>query len=162
MSFEEEYAKQKAKGSPYDSIIQRSAEANGVSYDFLHKQLFMESRFNPTAKSPTGPRGIGQFTKATGRAYGLITDEDFNDPVKSIDAAARHIKDLKNAYGGDYVKAALAYNQGQGRLGSPQLAALDSGDLSQISPEGMKYMKNLTDVVGESPFKDLLGGTMTL
>lgn len=158
MSFNDEYMKAKAKGSVYDADIQRSAEAHGVSYDFLHKQLFMESRFNPTAKSPTGPRGIGQFTKATGRAYGLVTDEDFFNPQKSIDAAARHLKDNLTSSNGDYLQAALLYNQGGGRLGRPQIAALTSGDASKISPEGMKYMKNLEDVAGESPFKTLLSG----
>lgn len=156
MTFEEEYAAVRASGSPYDADIQRSAEANGVSYDFLHKQLFMESRFNPQAKSKTGPRGLGQFTAATGRAYGLITDEDFNDPVKSIDAAARHMKDLLTSSNGDYLRASLAYNQGEGRLGRPQLAALEQGDLSKVSPEGLKYMKNLKDVAGDSPFGSLL------
>lgn len=156
MTFEEEYAAVRASGSPYDADIQRSAEANGVSYDFLHKQLFMESRFNPQAKSKTGPRGLGQFTAATGRAYGLITDEDFNDPVKSIDAAARHMKDLLTSSNGDYLRASLAYNQGEGHLGRPQLAALEQGDLSKVSPEGLKYMKNLKDVSGDSPFGSLL------
>lgn len=156
MTRQERYAQVKAAGTPYDADIQRAAEANGVSYDFLHKQLWFESEFNPKAKSPTGPRGIGQFTKATGNAYGLVTDEDFNDPLKSIDAAARHMKDILTSTKGDYLKAALAYNQGGGRLGRPQLAALDAGDTSQITHEGMNYMRNLRDVAGESPFGALL------
>lgn len=158
MNFNDEYAKAKAKGSPYDVSIQRAAEAHGVSYDFLHKQLFMESRFNPKAKSPTGPRGIGQFTTATGKAYGLETEEDFFDPEKSIDAAARHLKDNLTASNGDYLEAALLYNQGGGRLGRPQIAALKEGKLENISPEGRKYMTNLQDVAGDSPFKTLLEG----
>lgn len=156
MTFEEEYAKVQRDGSPYDSDIQRTAEAYGINYEFLHKQLFMESRFNPKAKSPTGPRGIGQMTGATGAAYGLLTDEDFYDPAKSIDAAGRHMRDILSNSGGDYLKAALSYNQGEGRLGRPQIAALDAGDLSKISPEGVKYMKNLRSVSGESPFGALL------
>lgn len=158
MTFEEEYAKAKSTGSPYDVSIQRAAEAHGVSYDFLHKQLFMESRFNPKAKSPTGPRGLGQFTTATGKAYGLETEEDFFDPEKSIDAAARHLKDNLTASNGDYLEAALLYNQGGGRLGRPQIAALKEGKLENISPEGRKYMTNLQDVAGDSPFKTLLSG----
>lgn len=158
MTFEEEYAKAKSTGSPYDVSIQRAAEAHGVSYDFLHKQLFMESRFNPKAKSPTGPRGLGQFTTATGKAYGLETEEDFFDPEKSIDAAARHLKDNLTAANGDYLEAALLYNQGGGRLGRPQIAALKEGKLENISPEGRKYMTNLQDVAGDSPFKTLLSG----
>lgn len=161
MSFEKEYAAVKAKGSIYDASIQRAAEAHGVSYDFLHKQLFMESRFDPKARSKTGPRGIGQFTTATGRAYGLVTEEDFFDPEKSIDAAARHLKDNLTASNGDYLQAALLYNQGGGRLGRPQVAALQQGDASKISHEGILYMRNLADVAGDSPFKALLGTGVT-
>ncbi|CUR50725.1 membrane-bound lytic murein transglycosylase D [Pseudomonas phage shl2] len=151
MNRKDEYAKLLAEGTPYDQMIREAADANGVNYDYLHKKIFNESSFNPTAKSPTGPRGLGQFTKATGRAYGLVTDEDFNDPQKSINAAAALTRDLLGTYKGDYLKAALAYNQGNGRLGAPQLAALDRGDFSKISPEGQKYMANLLDVAGDSP-----------
>lgn len=159
MTFEERYAAQVAKGSPYDAMIRQAADENGLSYDYLHKQLFMESEFNPKAKSPTGPRGIGQFTRATGAAYGLITDEDFNDPAKSIAAAGRHMKDNLKQAGGDYVKAGLLYNQGGGRLGRQQVAALDAGDLSKVSPEGQNYMRKLLSVSGESPFSALFGET---
>lgn len=145
------YADIKAKGTEYDSMIRDAATANGVSYDYLHKKIFNESSFNPQAVSPTGPRGLGQFTKATGRAYGLVSDEDFFDPAKSINAAAQFTRDLLGTYKGDYLKTSLAYNQGQGPLGRPQLAALDRGDFSKISKEGQQYMANLLDVAGESP-----------
>lgn len=151
MSRKDEYAKILAQGTPYDQMIRDAADENGISYDYLHKKIFNESSFNPNAKSPTGPRGLGQFTAATGRAYGLVTDEDFFDPAKSINASARFTKDLLGTYKGDYLKAALAYNQGNGRLGSPQLAALDRGDFSKISDEGKNYMANLLDVAGDSP-----------
>ncbi|APQ13509.1 hypothetical protein BJP27_19145 [Pseudomonas oryzihabitans] len=74
-------------GGPYDALIASAAETHGVPYDLLHKQLFEESSFNPMAVSPTGPRGLGQFTRVTGKAYGLLTDDDFFNPTKSIDAA---------------------------------------------------------------------------
>ncbi|QNJ57527.1 internal virion protein D / murein transglycosylase [Pseudomonas phage PlaquesPlease] len=151
MNRKDEYAKVLANGSPYDDMIRQAADANGVPYEYLHKKIFNESSFNPNAKSPTGPRGLGQFTAATGKAYGLVTDEDFFDPVKSINAAAQHTRDLMGTYKGDLLKVALAYNQGNGRLGAPQLAALDRGDFSKISPEGQQYMANLLDVAGDSP-----------
>ena len=99
------------KGYEYDAYVQQAADAYGVSYPLLHKQLWSESRFKADAKSPTGPRGVGQFTKKTGNAYGLITDEDFLDPQKSIDAAARHMRDLIKTANGDELKALLMYNQ---------------------------------------------------
>jgi len=100
-----DYAKIKAEGGPYDSLIQTAAANHGVSYDLLHKQLFKESSSNPNAKSPTGPRGLGQFTKATGLAYGLERDEDFFNPEKSIAAAARHMRDSAINLMGDQPRA---------------------------------------------------------
>lgn len=146
-----DYASVKAKGTPYDSMIRQEADRQGIPYDFMHKLIFNESSFNPTAKSPTGPLGLGQMTELTGKAYGLMSPEDRKDPAKAIPAIARHLKDLSGAYKGDLLKTALAYNQGQGRLGSPQLAALDAGDFSKISHEGQNYMRKLLDVSGDSP-----------
>ncbi len=146
-----DYASVKAAGTPYDAMIRQEADRQGVPYDFMHKLIFNESSFDPAAKSPTGPLGLGQMTELTGKAYGLMTPEDRMNPAKAIPAIARHLKDLSGAYKGDLLKTALAYNQGQGRLGSPQLAALDSGDFSKISPEGQNYMRKLLDVSGESP-----------
>ncbi|KPA96901.1 transglycosylase SLT domain-containing protein [Pseudomonas asplenii] len=151
MNSNDEYSQVLAHGTPYDSLIRQEADREGVPYDFAHKLIFNESRFDPSAKSPTGPLGLGQMTAATGRAYGLTTPEDRMDASKAIPALMRHLKDLKGAYGGDLLKTALAYNQGQGRLGAPQLDALDQGDFSKISHEGQQYMRNLLDVAGDSP-----------
>ena len=153
----DQYTKIKSQGSPYDSLIQSAADTHGVNYDLLHKQLFLESSFNPNAKSPTGPRGIGQFTKATGKAYGLVAEEDFYDPAKSIDAAARHMKDNLKLAGGDELKALLAYNQGAGKLGRPQLEAYDRGDFGSISEEGRNYMAKLADVAKVGKTTELTG-----
>ncbi|OEC56569.1 transglycosylase SLT domain-containing protein [Pseudomonas sp. ENNP23] len=140
------YAQIKAEGGPFDSLIQSASAQYGVPYDLLHKQIFLESSFNPRAVSPTGPRGLAQMTAATGLAYGLERDEDFFDPAKSIDAAARHMRDNIQLAGGDQLKALLAYNQGAGRKGAPQLDAYDRGDFSGVSEEGLNYMRKLADV----------------
>ncbi|MDH1146377.1 transglycosylase SLT domain-containing protein [Pseudomonas mosselii] len=146
MSFKDEYAQVQAQGTPYDDLIQSAAAQYGVSYPLLHKQIFMESRFDPNAQSPTGPRGLAQMTKATGRAYGLVSADDFFNPSKSIDAAARHMRDNVKLAGGDELKALLLYNQGNGPVGRPQIDAYDRGDLSGVSEEGLKYMNRMRDV----------------
>lgn len=130
----------------YDALFQQAADTHGVSYGLLRKVGWVESRFKPTAQSPTGPRGVMQFTKATGQAYGLQNDEDFTDPAKSIDAGARYLADLVKKYNGDELKAALAYNQGEGRNGKPQLEAYDSGNFANIGDEGRNYLRSLLDV----------------
>ena len=148
-----DYSSIKAAGTPYDNLIRSAAESEGVRYDLLHKQIYNESSFHPDAQSPEGPLGLGQFTEATGKAYGLMTPEDRMDPLKAVPAMARHMKDLIGQYDGDELTAALAYNQGAGPLGAPQIAALRAGDFSKISPEGRNYMSKLTDVA-VSPFRD--------
>ncbi|CCV46288.1 transglycosylase SLT domain-containing protein [Yersinia enterocolitica] len=133
------------EASEFDTLIADAAAQNGISYNLLRKQLWTESRFKADALSPTGPKGIAQFTKATGSAYGL-SDADRLDPAKSINAAARHVADLTKKFNGDELKAMLAYNQGEGNLGKPQLEAYDKGDFANISEEGRNYMRTLLDV----------------
>ncbi|ALA45099.1 internal virion protein with endolysin domain [Enterobacter phage phiEap-1] len=136
--------------SAYDAVFQQAADEAGVSYDLLRKVAFNESSFNPKAVSKTGPVGIMQFTKATAKAMGLnVTGDDKDDrynPALAIPAAAKHLASLVNKFNGDELKAALAYNQGEGPAGAPQLEAYDRGDFSAISPEGVGYMRKLTDV----------------
>lgn len=143
------------RDSEYDDLFRQASETHGVSYDLLKQVAWVESRFNNRAVSPTKPRGLMQFTKATGNAYGLVTDEDFFDPQKSIDAGARYLSDLTKKFNGDELKAALAYNQGEGKTGAPQLHAYDTNQFQLISKEGRKYLKNMLGVAN-SPKKEAL------
>lgn len=142
----------------YDGIFQKAADTYGVSVDLLRKMAWTESRFNPNAVSKTGPKGMMQFTKATAKAMGLRVDgaaDDRLNPELAINAAAKHLSDLVGKFDGDELKAALAYNQGEGTLGNPQLTAYASGDFSKVSKEGLLYMKNLMDVA-KSPMSGKL------
>lgn len=136
--------------SDYDGIFQKAADSHGVSYDLLRKLSFNESSFNPKAVSKTGPKGIMQFTRNTARAMGLnVTDGDDDgryNPELAIDAGAKLLSSLVKKYNGDELKAALAYNQGEGPSGAPQLQAYDKGDFGSISEEGRNYMRKLLDV----------------
>ncbi|UCS82783.1 peptidoglycan lytic exotransglycosylase [Yersinia phage vB_YenP_Rambo] len=145
--------------SEFDGLFQKAADANGVSYDLLRKVAWTESRFKPTAKSKTGPLGMMQFTKATAKAMGLrVTggpDDERLNPELAINAAAKHLAGLVGKFDGDELKAALAYNQGEGRLGNPQLEAYSKGNFGAISEEGRNYMRNLLDVA-KSPMSGQL------
>lgn len=141
----------KNKPSDLDVYFKQASDSTGVSYDFLRKLSFNESSFDVNAQSPTGPRGPMQMTKATARSLGLTVSDDGTideriDPAKAIPAAARHLQELTQKYKGDELKAALAYNQGEGRLGKPQLDAYDRGDFGNVGSEGLNYMRKLSDV----------------
>lgn len=149
----------KSRPSDYDGMFQKAADAHGVSYDLLRKLSFNESSFNPKAVSKTGPKGIMQFTKATAQSMGLnVTDGDDDgryNPELAIDAGAKLLSSLVKKYNGDELKAALAYNQGEGPAGAPQLQAYDKGDFGSISEEGRNYMRKLMDVA-QSPHSGAL------
>jgi Soluble lytic murein transglycosylase and related regulatory proteins (some contain LysM/invasin domains) len=78
----------------------------------------VESAVSPRAVSPAGAAGMWQLMPATARQYGLrvdgVTDERF-DVVRSTDAAARLLADLRRSLG-NWPLAVMAYNCGAGRV----------------------------------------------
>jgi soluble lytic murein transglycosylase-like protein len=92
----------------YAPAISRAAQRWSVSGALLAAQLYVESGFNPFARSPAGAQGIAQFMPATARAMGLT---DPFDAEQAIDAQARLMRDLLRRFGA--VPLALAaYNAG--------------------------------------------------
>ena len=71
-----------------------------------------ESAFNPQAVSPAGAQGLGQFMPPTAAEFGV----DVNDPVSSIDGAARYLRYLIDYFNGDMNLAIYAYNGGMGNI----------------------------------------------
>ena len=82
------------------------------------RQIQQESGFQPfnpdgsVKVSPAGARGIAQFMPDTARGVGVNPD----DPLASLDAAARYMAQLVKQNGGDYGRALAAYNAGQGSV----------------------------------------------
>lgn len=98
----------------YRAYALRKAREMGLDPKFVDGIFQIESGYNPTAKSRTGPEGIGQLAKNTGLAKGLKPEER-KDPYKNMDAAMSLMKDFFNKYK-DPAKVAVAYNQGEGVL----------------------------------------------
>lgn len=94
----------------------------GLPAGLLSSVAATESGGDPFAESKAGAKGLFQFMPGTAKDMGL-KGRDVFDPHKSADAAARYLRYLLDATGGDLEKALASYNWG---LGNVQKKGMDN------------------------------------
>ena len=99
----------------------RQALAPYALPDSVLYMAFVESAFNPHARSKAGALGIWQFIPSTAERYGLVVEpwlDQRQDPVRSTKAAAEYLQDLMLEFGAgrSALLAIAAYNAGEGRV----------------------------------------------
>ena len=103
----------------FGTAIQKAAQANGIDPAILTGILEVESSWRDDiiygrTQSEAGARGIAQIMPK------YHPGVNYDDPVASINYAAKHLKGLIAATGGDVNKAIQAYNGGLGGIGKSQ------------------------------------------
>ena len=90
---------------------------------------FVESAFNPQAKSGAKAMGIWQFMPATGKDFRLTQNvfrDERRDVVQSTDAALDYLQRLQKQFG-SWELALAAYNWGAGNVSKAQKRNLAAG-----------------------------------
>jgi len=102
--------------TPWRKAVFSAARQNGLDPWLLFAVIRVESAFDPGAVSPTGARGLLQFTDGTWRAVaGRFGEPPANpeDPQSAIRYGAYYLGRLKRRFG-DVRLALTAYNGGPG------------------------------------------------
>ena len=105
--------------SPYDELVRRYADANAFDWRLIVAQMYLESKFDPRARSAGGARGLMQLQPATARSLGV---RDPFDPDAGIRAGITYLGNLRQRFAGDIAPrdrtwfALAAYNIGYTRV----------------------------------------------
>jgi hypothetical protein len=96
--------------SQYDAAIKDAADRYNVSPTEIKMKIGIESGGIAKAVNPaSGTTGLGQFTEATAKQYGIT---DRNDPVQSINGIAKMLAANGGTVGGNAAGADRAYYGG--------------------------------------------------
>ena len=103
----------------YEDLIKKYAAQYGVDPAWVAAEIFVESRFDPNAKSGTGANGLGQMMQRTTfktmlAEVGRPANSNIYDPEVAIDTMTAHLRDLMVWSKGNRQLATAAYNLGTG------------------------------------------------
>lgn len=97
----------------YPGDFRTAAKKTGVDDAWLRAVAHAESDFDAKALSPKGAMGVMQLMPDVAKEYGVANPYS---SAESINAGARHLRQLMKRYKGDLTLVAAAYNAGIGTV----------------------------------------------
>ena len=134
------------RAARYHPAIRTAAARYSVDPHLLWTIGYLETRFEPRCVSPKGARGMMQFIPTTGRKYGLITRRDLHDPLRSIDAAARYVRDLNAMFDGRIDLVLAGYNAGEYAVVNSRYRVPPYRETRRYVARGLSVFKRITEV----------------
>ncbi|MCE9662322.1 transglycosylase SLT domain-containing protein [Halomonas sp. M5N1S17] len=142
------------RARPWMAWINEKVETRGLPGE-IALIPFVESSFDPTARSHRGAAGLWQFMPGTGDALGLSRRNGYDgrlDVVASTEAALDYIElQAEQWYEGDLELSLAAYNAGAGTVNRARHAAGARGEPTdywhlQLPNETMNYLPKLNAI----------------
>jgi Transglycosylase SLT domain len=93
-------------------VVDKAAADNALPVAFFTRLIWQESKFDPSAESSAGARGIAQFMPMTAASRGLA---DPLEPTAALLESAAYLSELRITFG-NLGLAAAAYNAGPYRV----------------------------------------------
>lgn len=140
-----------------------AVDTGGIDPNYFKAMEQIESHGNPNAVSSTGCAGLFQFSRGTGKQYGLVgPGYDYRtDPAKSYQAVIRLTQDNASALQRAGLPVTpeylyLAHQQGSGGATSIASAAMGRGSLSP------KILSNMSENMTPTMRRNVLNGAGSL
>ncbi len=131
----------------YRGWFQQAQETYGIEWRLLAAVSYQESHWTADATSPTGVRGIMQFTEDTAKRYNV----DRLDPRSSILGGARYLSELKRDGLATRIQepdktwlALAAYNIGLGHLENARILTQRAKKNPDMWPDVRRHLPLLT------------------
>jgi soluble lytic murein transglycosylase-like protein len=96
----------------YAAKVHELAARFDLSPALIEALVWQESRWQASAVSPVGARGLAQLMPGTARELGV----DSSDPFANLEGGARYLRQQLDRFDGDLERALAAYNAGPGRV----------------------------------------------
>ncbi len=132
--------------SLYDDYFKTYAKIVGWDWRLLAAVAYKESKFDPNVTSWAGACGLMQIMPKTALSLGL-TEEEFYDPEKNIQAAAKYLNKMNNLFPNisderEKVKFVLAsYNAGPGHIFDARALALKNDKNPDVWDDVKEYLR---------------------
>ena len=96
---------------PFATLIDSAAREAALDPALVHAVIFVESGYNPAARSPKGAIGLMQVMPATASRYGV--PDPARSPHANLRAGTRYLSDLVQQFDGRLELVLAAYNAGE-------------------------------------------------
>ncbi len=100
----------RANKRKFDPLIRRIARQHRLESELVQAVVYVESSYDPDARSHAGCIGLMQLKPSTARRYGI---DNAWPPEANILAGTRYLRDLLRMFDGDKRLALAGYNAGE-------------------------------------------------
>lgn len=138
----------------YRPLFEKAASDKVLTPDLLAALAYQESHWDPSARSPTGVRGIMMLTRRTAEELGV----NRLDPMQAIEGGARYLAQQHSRLPDDIPEpdriylALAAYNIGRGHLLDARKLARDLGK----NPDNWTEMREVLPLLSEPRYYEKL------
>ncbi len=98
-------------GMPYATLIENAARKAALDPALVHALIYVESRYNPSARSPKGAIGLMQVLPETASRYGVHNPG--HSPEVNLRVGTSYLSDLMQMFDNRLDLALAAYNAGE-------------------------------------------------